>query len=41
MNIISSIQAFYKINGEVFLFALLLKNELDEESIEILLFYFY
>ena len=36
MNIISSIQAFYKINGEVFLFALLLKNELDEESIEIL-----
>ena len=36
MNIISSIQAYYKINGEVFLFALLLKNELDEESIEIL-----
>ena len=33
MNIISSIQAYYKINGEVFLFALLLKNELDEESI--------
>ena len=36
MNILSSIQAYYKINGEVFLFALLLKNELDEESIEIL-----
>ena len=36
MNILSSIQAYYIINGEVFLFALLLKNELDEESIEIL-----
>ena len=36
INILSSIQAYYEINGEVYLFALILKNELDEDSIEIL-----
>ena len=36
LNILSSIQAYYKINGEVFLFASILKNELDENSIEVL-----
>ena len=36
INILSSIQAYYKINGEVFLFALILKNQIDEDSIEIL-----
>ena len=36
ISILSSIQTYYKINGEVYLFALILKNELDEDSIEIL-----
>ena len=36
MNILSSIRAYSKINGEVCLFGLILKNELDEGSIEIL-----
>ena len=36
INILSSIQAYYGISGEVYLFALILKNELDEDSIEIL-----
>ena len=36
INILSSIQAYYEISGEVYLFALILKNELDEDSIEIL-----
>ena len=36
MNILTSIQSFYKTNGEVFLFASILKNELDEDSIEVL-----
>ena len=36
INIISSIQAYYKTNGEVYLFTLILRNELDEDSIEIL-----
>ena len=36
INILSSIRTYYKINCEVYLFALILKNELDEESIEIL-----
>ena len=35
INIISSIKSYYKLNGEVYLFALILKNELDEDSIEI------
>ncbi len=36
INILSSIKAFSKINGEVCLFGLILKNELDEGSIDIL-----
>ena len=36
INILSSIQAYYEISGEVYLFALILKNELNEGSIEIL-----
>ena len=36
ISILSSIQSYYKTNGEVYLFALILKNELDENSIEIL-----
>ena len=36
ISILSSIQTYYKTNGEVYLFALILKNELDEDSIEIL-----
>ena len=36
INILSSIQAYIKINAEVYLFALILRNELDEDSIEIL-----
>ena len=40
ISILSSIQTYYKTNGEVYLFALILKNELDEDSIEILTFYF-
>ena len=35
-NILSSIKAYSKINGEVCLFALILRNELDEGSIDIL-----
>lgn len=36
ISFLSSIQAYYTINGEVFLFSLILKNELDEDSIHIL-----
>ena len=36
INILSSIKAFSKINGEVCLFGLILRNELDEGSIDIL-----
>ena len=36
INILSSIQAYYHTNGEVYLFSLILKNELDEGSIDIL-----
>ena len=36
INILSSIQSYIKSNGEVYLFALILRNELDEDSIEIL-----
>ena len=36
INILSSIQSYIKLNGEVYLFALILRNELDEDSIEIL-----
>ena len=36
LNILSSIQTYIKLNGEVYLFALILRNELDEDSIEIL-----
>ena len=36
INILSSIKAFSKISGEVCLFGLILKNELDEGSIDIL-----
>lgn len=35
INILSSIQSYFKLNGEVYLFALILRNELDEDSIEI------
>ena len=35
INILSSIKAFSKINGEVCLFGLILRNELDEGSIDI------
>ena len=35
INILSSIKSYFKLNGEVYLFALILKNELDEDSIEI------
>ena len=36
INILSSIKAYSKINGEVCLFGLILRNELDEGSIDIL-----
>ena len=36
INILSSIQSYAKLNGEVYLFASILRNELDEDSIEIL-----
>ena len=36
LNILSSIKAYSKINGEVCLFGLILRNELDEGSIDIL-----
>ena len=36
LNILSSIQTYININGEVYLFSLILRNELDEDSIEIL-----
>ena len=36
INILSAIHSYIKLNGEVYLFALILKNELDEDSIEIL-----
>ena len=36
INILSSIQSYIKLNGEVYLFASILRNELDEDSIEIL-----
>jgi hypothetical protein len=36
INILSAVQTYIKINGEVYLFALILRNELDEESIEIM-----
>ena len=36
INILSSIQTYINLNGEVYLFALILRNELDEDSIEIL-----
>ena len=36
LNILTSIKAYSKINGEVCLFGLLLKNEIDERYIEIL-----
>ena len=36
INILSSIQSYIKLNSEVYLFASILKNELDEDSIEIL-----
>ena len=36
INILSSIKAFSKINGEVCLFGLILRNELDEGSIDIM-----
>ena len=36
INILSAVQAYNKINGEVYLFGLLLRNELDEDCIEIL-----
>ena len=36
INILSAIQTYIKLNGEVYLFALILRNELDEESIEIM-----
>ena len=36
INILSAVQAYNKINGDVYLFGLLLKNELDEDCIEIL-----
>ena len=36
INILSSIQTYIKINSEVYLFCLILRNELDEDSIIIL-----
>ena len=36
INILSSIKSYIKLNSEVYLFALILRNELDEDSIEIL-----
>ena len=36
INILSSIQTYIKLNSEVYLFASILRNELDEDSIEIL-----
>ena len=36
INILSAVQTYIKLNGEVYLFALILRNELDEESIEIM-----
>lgn len=36
INILSAVQTYLKLNGEVYLFALILRNELDEESIEIM-----
>ena len=37
INILSSIQSYVKINAEVYLFSLILKNELDEDAIEFLI----
>ena len=36
INILSAIQTYINLSGEVYLFALILRNELDEESIEIM-----
>ena len=36
INILSAVQTYIKLSGEVYLFALILRNELDEESIEIM-----
>ena len=36
INILSSVQSYVKLNSEVYLFSLILRNELDEDSIDIL-----